>query len=541
MKKISQFFLSLLAISSFAYSAEFSVGKGWNLLGTSTDITANTVFTNSDAVVSVWSWDNATSTWKFFSPSKSFTDGGAAYAVSKGYSPLTKITAAQGFWVNAATAFSVSNNTIAAINTTVQLNTTTTTSAIQQTTTVSSTSSTTNTAIKSTIQSIGKYKNELGFSQVFNIAVADLNGDGLDDVVLSGWASSPDNFVAARSSFVNLMIFIQQSDGSLIDKTDDLIGVSKSVIWGSQRILINDYDKDGKPDIAVLGFQDGKNASFDSPSAIFWNDGNKFSRIDIAEGLWAHAACAGDINGDGFIDLAAGGSPNSIFINSGSRQININKKITNEPISTGGACSIINDEKTGNFAIITTNLPLFQDYSAVLYVFDKNFKLLKKSGLPGAEEPGLNISLNKDIVNIIKIDLNGDGIMDMILTDNGDYHLGYPNGSFVALINDGKFNFINETEKYFPNQKKNSFFNYYVIDLTLDGLKSFYVHNDNSASLWQLNGGSFVKYKESLISSLTADYNQSAIYKTGNGYSLFLLDFKSYPFATFYTRPLVGE
>ena len=34
---------------------------------------------------------------------------------------------------------------------------------------------------------ISQYKNEIGSAQIFNSAVADLNGDGLDDIVLSGF------------------------------------------------------------------------------------------------------------------------------------------------------------------------------------------------------------------------------------------------------------------------------------------------------------------------------------------------------------------
>ena len=67
---------------------------------------------------------------------------------------------------------------------------------------------------------ISQYKNEINSGTVFNSTVADLNGDGLDDIVLSGWAVAQSTNVGSRSGFVNLKIFIQQDNGSLIDKTN---------------------------------------------------------------------------------------------------------------------------------------------------------------------------------------------------------------------------------------------------------------------------------------------------------------------------------
>ena len=196
-------------------------------------------------------------------------------------------------------------------------------------------------AIHLTPRVINKYKNEIGSSQVFNSAVADLNGDGLDDIVLSGWAVAQSTYVGSRSGFVNLKIFIQQDDGSLIDKTDTLIGIENSTLWGSQRVLINDYDNDGRPDIAVLGFQD-TNSAVPSPSVVFWNNGNSFSRLDLNEKVLAHAACAGDLNGDGLMELITGPGPlstdlNTIYSNRGQRQFVFNRNLTKEEISSSGA------------------------------------------------------------------------------------------------------------------------------------------------------------------------------------------------------------
>jgi len=390
---------------------------------------------------------------------------------------------------------------------------------------------------------ISQYKNEIGSAQIFNSAVADLNGDGLDDIVLSGWASAQSTYVGARSGFVNIKIFIQQDNGSLIDKTDDLIGTTNSVIWGSQRILVNDYDNDGRPDIAVLGFQDGQSAT-SAPSVVFWNNGNSFSRLDLPEKVMAHAACNGDLNGDGLIELVTGPTnnyQNTIYSNLGLRQFVNTPDLTQQSISSAGACAVLKDQTTGNVAIVTTNIPWYPNFSAVVKVWDSKFNFVKTTNLPSSEEPGVNLEITHDIINVIPIDVNDDGLIDLVTTDNGNWKSPSASGSISVLINQGDFVFKNETDTYLPNQNKKSFFNYYYSRLTIDGYPAIYLDNGGiGVSLWQIKDGKFVKYKEELLNSMTKGYQGTNIYKTKNGYSLFLIGPGEYPYtATFYYRPVI--
>jgi hypothetical protein len=399
-------------------------------------------------------------------------------------------------------------------------------------------------AINLSPTAISRYKNEIGAGQVFNSTVADLNGDGLDDIVVSGWATAPDSYLGNRSGFVNLKIFIQQDNGSLIDKTDTLIGAENSIIWGSQRILVNDYDNDGRPDIAVLGFQDNRSAA-PAPSVVFWNNGNSFSRSDLKEKIWAHAACAGDLNGDGLMELVTGPGPsstdlNTIYSNKGQRQFVFNRDLTKEGISSSGACAVIKDSATGDVAIVTSNMAWHPNFSAVVKVWDNKFNFVKTTNLPSSEEPGTNADITHDIINIIPIDIDSDGKIDLITTDNGDWKNTSASGSISVLINQGNFVFKNETDTYLPNQDKKLFFYYYYSRLTVDGYPSIYLDNGGlGVSLWQLKNGQLVKYKEALLNSLASGYQYTNIYKTKNGYSLFLVSTTEYPYATFFYRPAI--
>jgi hypothetical protein len=98
------------AVKSFAQSAgTIALASGWNLLGNATTsaITAATTFGSATNVISVWKWNAATGNWAFYSPSSTYGDGGIAYAKTQGYDFLTTISPGEGYWVNAASVFSV--------------------------------------------------------------------------------------------------------------------------------------------------------------------------------------------------------------------------------------------------------------------------------------------------------------------------------------------------------------------------------------------------------------------------------------------------
>ena len=86
------------------WGATANIVAGWNLLGNSSSAALDvaSAFGNSTQVTTVWKWVPSKSVWAFYAPS---LDGGAAYATTKGYDPLTTVNAGEGFWVNAKTAF----------------------------------------------------------------------------------------------------------------------------------------------------------------------------------------------------------------------------------------------------------------------------------------------------------------------------------------------------------------------------------------------------------------------------------------------------
>lgn len=93
--------------TSGSSASSISLIAGWNLVGNSTTkaMPVSTYFGDKTKVTSVWAWSASTSSWAFYSPALS--DGGVAYAATKGYTALTTIEPGAGFWVNAASAQTV--------------------------------------------------------------------------------------------------------------------------------------------------------------------------------------------------------------------------------------------------------------------------------------------------------------------------------------------------------------------------------------------------------------------------------------------------
>lgn len=399
------------------------------------------------------------------------------------------------------------------------------------------------------------YQNANSVMEVFNTQVADLNGDGLEDVVVSGWADDPTSTTQPHSK-IPLKILIQQSNGTLQDQTDTLLGAGNNAIWGSQRIIIADFDGDNKPDIFIGGFQDSPGATYTEvavSSTIFWNNGTNFTRYDFTDLVYGHAVCTGILNNTNLPSIVMGGGPNihaananaTVYVNNGNRSFTLANLQTS--ISSGGACTVIHDATSGNNAIISGAKAFGQavGYDGVIQIFDSNLNLVSSLGLPGTEDPANASPPLHTVDNIINIDLNNDGLMDMILTDESS---GNSDGYFTALINQGNFVFSNQTSTYFPTQTNNYYFQYYTRNFTLNGLPTIFVdatdNNINSPNLWQLNKGSFSPYLQNQVSTDIGNYQSPTVYRAGNG-NLYLLLIQPNTTNnncpcnfTFYTKPL---
>ena len=148
----------------------------------------------------------------------------------------------------------------------------------------------------------------LGYTPVSGL-IADLNGDGAPDIVVGINGSPPAVYLnnGTANPFQNVQgVFVAPPPGPT------MAGIS----WGAA--VLADVNVDGHPDLAIAGFN--------APNMIYLNNGtsNPFSGASgIAIGTQdvANVPALGDVNGDGFPDLAVANTnhvPSRLYLTNGA-------------------------------------------------------------------------------------------------------------------------------------------------------------------------------------------------------------------------------
>lgn len=336
-------------------------------------------------------------------------------------------------------------------------------------------------------------------NSVYNMAVSDLNGDGLDDVVISGWNKD----VATAY----LYVFVQNADGTLTDKTSTLL--PNNIIKGSQRVLIADFDKDGNADIFVPGFDDGTQMYNENSVMFYANAPNTaFTRQDWTDSSLAHGACAVDVNNDTYLDLIVAGS--GVFINQGStspRAYTLNTGILQNNYFT--ACAV-----TSNTLYLANNhsVPGYRD--AIL-------------NLTNNTSTGYQSNNNYDTIDVVVSDLTGDGHPDFVLSLNG---INVPDPGpreILAYTAPNTYTYLTTLESARSG--------FYGRGLTIGGIASVFFSGDtNNASVYQ----GTTKYKSADFINMAGTnnaFNPAEVYQNSNTGKIYMLQLIG---NTFYTEEM---
>jgi len=326
-------------------------------------------------------------------------------------------------------------------------------------------------------------------NRVYNSAVGDVNGDGLEDVVVSGWTYD--------SSTAYIWLFTQNADGTLTDSTASLPSTS---IHGSQHVFIRDFDGDGRNDIFLPGFLDGTTMS-KTPSIMFWNGVGGFTQQTFAEPVAAHGACVDDVNNDGRLDLIVGDG--GIYYNQGNRTFTLDTAVLQN--NWFSACAVTH-QANGDVNIILGNNYAVAGYRNNINVYSSSMVFQYSTAVAS--------NADTDLVEAVAV--------------GRDFVLGY-NDSGNNLASPYKQIYTNTGIDTYSagaviNQTNNEYHAYATV---VNGVTAVFFPNYQTGSqLYTVVNGVATEYRPGAFTQMSAGYTwatASAVYRNASTNKIFML------------------
>ena len=154
---------------------------------------------------------------------------------------------------------------------------------------------------------------EANFTQAVNmIYTQDLNADGIDEVIFSGFETQPNT--PSKYSNTQIAIF-GWKNGQFQNLTEQWLPEGLNKVEGVGDISFGDFNGDGRVDLFLAGYAD-----MEHPVAVYelLNQGTTFTKMALGKAPWQHDSASGDINHDGYTDVIATGYGDSPCLYLGS-------------------------------------------------------------------------------------------------------------------------------------------------------------------------------------------------------------------------------
>jgi hypothetical protein len=297
---------------------------------------------------------------------------------------------------------------------------------------------------------------------IMTYATADFNGDGLLDLVV------------ARSHFQSPEVFpvtivLNNGAGGYFDGTPSIFEGLPPVVQHPRRIVIADFNGDGRPDVFVAdhGNDSPPYSGFQNKLVLSTPQGRL---RDATQNLpqqsdFSHSAAASDVDGDGDIDLVIGNLfggtaiPPQVWLNDGTGQFTVLAealpthvtRLSPYNYATVYLVDVNNDGHPdlvlgGNVASNGDATP-----SIILLNDGHGHFLVEEAGAM----PAKPFAPTAIAIDIQSTDLNHDGFVDLIVAFTKAAP-AYRGRWIQILINNGDGTFRDETEQRLPGQSDNT-------------------------------------------------------------------------------------
>ncbi|MEP7129865.1 MAG: VCBS repeat-containing protein [Sphingomicrobium sp.] len=348
---------------------------------------------------------------------------------------------------------------------------------------------------------------------IHEYAMLDVDGDGDQDIVCAQFGP-PAEFAGNP-----IQILLNNGSGGFTDGTSIIFPSGAPLTFHPRGIAIADYNGDGRPDLFIAdhGYDDVPYVG--AQNTLLLSSGvNGF--VDATDRLpqvsdYSHSTTAGDIDGDGDIDILVmntnGGTPPSgsltdsyILINDGTGNFVRHDDLLPTSVATRAfgskytSCLFFDADGDGDQDLFlgahggesSTN------FSRILYNDGTgNFSAAVSVDLPtGPWSP-----LTAGAVAVTTADLNGDGWLDLIVDLENAYQAHY----IQLLINDGAGGFVDETPDRLPQSTADDgrwIHSVQAVDLNGDGYVDLIARNGQYPPIFLNDGtGHFVNLPASFL------------------------------------------